>query len=58
MAPTLAPLLARDGVLVLSGLLPGQRARVVAAYAQQRVALVKAHTRDGWSVLVLKCPGF
>ncbi len=54
MAPAIAPLLAQDGVLVLSGLLPGQRARVVAAYAGQRVALVKAHTLNGWSVLVLK----
>jgi ribosomal protein L11 methyltransferase len=53
LAPRLAPLIARGGALVLSGLLPHQRERVVAAYGVQRISLRKALTFDGWSVLVL-----
>ncbi|MGH6923365.1 MAG: 50S ribosomal protein L11 methyltransferase [Propylenella sp.] len=54
LAPRLAPLVARRGVLVLSGLLPHQRERVVAAYALQGIRLVGARVFDGWSVLLLK----
>lgn len=53
LAPQIAPLLARDGALVLSGLLPHQRARIVAAYGTQGVRLKRARTFGGWSVLVL-----
>lgn len=53
LAPDLARTLADDGVLVLSGLLPRQRERVVAAYGIQGVRLVAAHRFDGWAVLVL-----
>lgn len=53
LAPQIGPLLARDGALVLSGLLPHQRARIVAAYGTQGVRLKRARTFGGWSVLVL-----
>jgi ribosomal protein L11 methyltransferase len=54
LAPELAPLIARNGILILSGLLPQQRGRVTAAYAAQRVRLVSAQIFNGWSVLVLR----
>jgi ribosomal protein L11 methyltransferase len=57
LAPQLSLLLARGGILVLSGLLKRQRERVVAAYATQGVRLVRARTFDGWAVLVLRRPG-
>jgi ribosomal protein L11 methyltransferase len=54
LAPRLAPLIATGGTLVLSGLLPHQRPRVVAAYGRQGIRLERAHVFDGWSVLVLR----
>jgi ribosomal protein L11 methyltransferase len=54
LAPALSPLLAPGGTLVLSGLLPPQRERVVAAYAAQGVRLLRAQTFDGWAVLLLR----
>ncbi len=56
LAPLIAPALAPDGILMLSGLLPHQRARVVAAYGAQGVRLVRAETHDGWAVLTLRRP--
>jgi ribosomal protein L11 methyltransferase len=56
MAPRMAAALARGGVLVLSGLLVGQRARVVAAYAAEGVALRRAERFGDWMVLVLERP--
>jgi ribosomal protein L11 methyltransferase len=56
LAPQVSPLLAPGGVLVLSGLLPHQRERVVAAYGAQGIRLVEARIRDGWAVLVLARP--
>ncbi len=56
LAPRLAPLVARGGVVVLSGLLPKQRERVVAAYRAQGMRLVAARIFDGWAVLVLERP--
>ena len=56
LAPQLAPDLAPGGTLVLSGLLPHQRERVVAAYGAQGVRLETARIFDGWSVLVLTRP--
>jgi len=53
LAPRLVPLVARGGVLVLSGLLPRQRSRVTAAYAVQGCAMLRAEVHDGWSVLTL-----
>lgn len=56
LAPQLTPLVATGGVLVLSGLLPHQRERVVAAYGAQGVRLTTARVTDGWTVLVLQKP--
>jgi ribosomal protein L11 methyltransferase len=56
LAPQLAPLVTRGGVLVLSGLLPNQRERVVAAYSAQGMRLAAARIFDGWAVLVLRKP--
>jgi len=56
LAPRLAPLVARNGVLVLSGLLPEQRERVAGAYHAQGLHLRAASIFDGWSVLVMEKP--
>jgi len=56
LAPKVTPLVARGGILVLSGLLPPQRERVVAAYGAQGVRLKAVRIFDGWSVLVLQKP--
>src|SRR5688500_6514954 len=57
LAPQLAPLIARGGTLVLSGLLPHQRERVVAAYGGQGIRLRGARIFAGWAVVVLQRPG-
>jgi ribosomal protein L11 methyltransferase len=54
LAPRLAPLVAKGGTLVLSGLLPQQRERVVGAYSLQGITLRVARIFDGWCVLILK----
>jgi ribosomal protein L11 methyltransferase len=54
LAPPLSRLLAPGGTLILSGLLPHQRERVVAAYGAQGVRLLRAQTFDGWAVLLLR----
>lgn len=56
LAPRLTPLIAPGGMLVLSGLLPSQRERVVAAYGVQGARLTAARIFDGWAVLVLRKP--
>ena len=56
LAPRLAPLMARSGVLVLSGLLPEQRERVARAYQAQGLRLRTARIFDGWAVLVMEKP--
>ena len=56
LAPQIAPALAPGGTLVLSGLLPRQRGRVVAAYGAQGIRLVRAEKHDGWAVLDLYRP--
>ena len=53
LAPQLVPLVARGGVMVLSGLLPHQREPVAAAFRAQGMRLVSARVFDGWSVLVV-----
>jgi ribosomal protein L11 methyltransferase len=53
LAPQIAAALAPGGVLVLSGLLPHQRGRVVAAYGAQGVRLMRAQIHDGWAILEL-----
>jgi ribosomal protein L11 methyltransferase len=52
-APT-APLLARHGRLVLSGLLPAQANAVIAAFGAQGLALERRLLLDGWVTLVLR----
>jgi ribosomal protein L11 methyltransferase len=42
--------------VILSGLLPHQRARLVAAYRRQGLLLVHSHYRDGWLTLLMKRP--
>ncbi|HEX9906610.1 MAG TPA: 50S ribosomal protein L11 methyltransferase [Propylenella sp.] len=54
LAPRLSALMARGGVIVLAGLLPEQRGRVVAAYRMQGLKLSGARTFDGWSVLMMR----
>ena len=56
MAPPLSGALARGGVLVLSGLLASQRARVASAYAARGLALRRAERFGEWMVLVLEQP--
>ncbi len=50
----LARHLSRRATVILSGLLPHQQARIVAAYRAQGLHLVKAHHRDGWLTLVME----
>ena len=54
LAPQIAPALAPGGTLVLSGLLPHQRGRIVAAYGVQGVRLIRAQAHNGWAVLELR----
>ncbi len=53
LAPSVAPIVAPGGRLILSGLLAGQRERVVAAYGQQGIFLSRAWQFDDWCVLTL-----
>lgn len=53
MAPELARGLAPGGRAILSGLMSGQEARVVAAHRMQGLRLLRRYRRDGWSALVL-----
>ena len=54
MAPDLANNLALGGRVILSGLLPHQRARVLAAYRLQGFRHIRTVREDGWLVLVLE----
>lgn len=53
MAPDLARGLAPGGRAILSGLMYGQEARVIAAHRAQGLRVVRRYRRDGWSALVL-----
>jgi ribosomal protein L11 methyltransferase len=53
LAPNIARHLTFDGVVVLSGLLPPQRARILAAYSGQGLRHRRSLYRDGWLTLVL-----
>jgi ribosomal protein L11 methyltransferase len=57
LAPAIAKVLARDGTLVLSGLLASDVARVHSAYAAQGIRLSRRADRDGWATLVLRRSG-
>ena len=48
--------LAPGATVILSGLLPHQRARIIAAFKIQGLHLAKSHIRDGWLTLVLHNP--
>ena len=54
LAPELASLIARDGHVILSGLLTRQEPLVRAAYTGRGLDLVKRIRKDGWSTLVLR----
>lgn len=54
MAPELSQHTSRGGRIILSGLLPHQRARVVAAYRTQGMRLLRTIEEDGWLVLVFE----
>ncbi|TLP48453.1 50S ribosomal protein L11 methyltransferase [Cohaesibacter sp. CAU 1516] len=54
MAPELALHTSLGGRIILSGLLPHQRARVIAAYRQQGIKLLRTIEEDGWLVLVFE----
>jgi len=54
LAPLICHLLGPGGTLVLSGLLPGQRARVVAAYRGRGLPLLRTFVLDGWLTMVFR----
>ena len=54
MAPSVRRHLASPGSVVLSGLLPEQRARMVSAYRRQGLRLVGDRILDGWLTLVME----
>jgi ribosomal protein L11 methyltransferase len=56
LAPALRRHLASGGTLILSGLLPGQRARIVAAFRGQGLRLVRDFRLDDWLTVVLVRP--
>jgi ribosomal protein L11 methyltransferase len=53
LAPAIARVLSGNGVVVLSGLLPGQKARIVVAYRTAGLVLKRASVLDGWLTLTL-----
>lgn len=54
LAPQLAAQLASGGSVILSGILAGQRQRVLAAYRQQALFHVRTLWRNGWVTLLLQ----
>lgn len=54
LARDLARHCAPGAVVILSGLLPHQQSRIVAAYRIQGLRLVRAHRQDGWLTLVME----
>jgi ribosomal protein L11 methyltransferase len=57
LAPAIRRVVAPGGTVILSGLLPEQRARIVATYRLTGLVLVRAMIVDGWLTLVLRRPG-
>lgn len=53
LAPEVARHLSRNGIVVLSGLLPTQRRRILAAYGGQGLRHRRSIIRNGWLTLVL-----
>jgi ribosomal protein L11 methyltransferase len=54
LAPPIRGHLAAGGIVILSGLLPEQRARLVSAYRRQGLRLVRDFPREGWLTLVFE----
>ncbi|MEM1039219.1 MAG: 50S ribosomal protein L11 methyltransferase [Pseudomonadota bacterium] len=54
LAPHLAAHTMPSGVVILSGLLPHQEARIVANYRLQGLIYERRHIRDGWLTLLLR----
>ncbi len=54
LAAPMARHLAPEATVILSGLLPHQKARIVSAYRAQGLILRHFHIRDGWLTLVLQ----
>jgi ribosomal protein L11 methyltransferase len=57
LAPALARVLAPDGTMILSGLLPGDVPGVLAAYAAQGLRLRSRSLIEGWATLDMKRGG-
>ncbi|MEL6505188.1 MAG: 50S ribosomal protein L11 methyltransferase [Pseudomonadota bacterium] len=54
LAPAMARNVTGGARVILSGLLPHQQARIVAAYRRQGMVFKHAHIRDGWLTLVMQ----
>jgi len=54
LARPMAAHVAPGAQIILSGLLPHQRARLTAAYGRQNMILQRWHIRDGWLTLLLR----
>ena len=54
LAAPLSKLLARNGRMVLSGLLPSHANAALSAYRMQGLALERKMTLDGWCTLILR----
>lgn len=52
LAPAIRRALAPGGTVILSGILPEQAMRVIAAYRGQTLRLVRRFVRDGWVTLI------
>jgi ribosomal protein L11 methyltransferase len=57
LAPSLARILAGDGAMILSGLLPRDVPGVLSAYAAQGLRLQRRSDLEGWAALVLRRGG-
>ncbi len=56
LAPAIRRAVAPGGTVILSGLLPEQRARILATYRLTGLALARSMIVDGWLTLVLRRP--
>ena len=54
LAKPMSAHVASGAQIILSGLLPHQRARIVAAYARQGIVMERWHIRDNWLTLLLR----
>lgn len=54
LARDLSAHLTRPGTVILSGLLPHQKARIVSAYGAQGLRLSRVHLREGWLTLMME----